>query len=424
MRPHLADRPAPAPNSPLGERAAVAVLGDSRADVAREALRIARAESQSRPVLLVDLLGQGSTLDQMFGDEDPHGVSDAARYGVSLSRLARPVPRADSLYLVAGGAESALVDDVLGDRIWGSWTDQCRKAGALLVVAGPADLPMVERAVDQLEGFVMVGDATVPPTHAPLLGRIVAPRRRGHALTTKPRRITDEEIAVVGPGRSRRTWWLAAGITLGAAAVSVAGWAVATGRLGPTPSETFFPPRGSVPIVMPGDPAPGDVVSPLPAAGAVEWSVELASVSSLAGALARVRQSIDELPVPTLAVSRPSTDGPTWYRLLAGAFASKQSADSLLAALRDRGVLDPGGGQVVRTPLAWLIEEGVDPATLDDDLFRWRTVGVPAYALFDAGRARIYAGAFETDSAAQLFRSVLDSLNLHATLVPRVGRIR
>jgi hypothetical protein len=87
-------------------------------------------------------------------------------------------------------------------------------------------------------------------------------------------------------------------------------------------------------------------------------------------------------------------------------------------------VLDPAGGQVVRTPLAWLIEEGVDPATLDEDLFRWRTVGVPAYALFDAGRARIYAGAFETDSAAQLFRPVLDSLNLNATLVPRVGRIR
>jgi hypothetical protein len=79
---------------------------------------------------------------------------------------------------------------------------------------------------------------------------------------------------------------------------------------------------------------------------------------------------------------------------------------------------------VVRAPLAWLLQDGVDPATLEEELFRWRTVGVPAYALFDAGRARIYAGAFESDSAAQLFRPVLDSLTLNATLVPRVGRIR
>jgi hypothetical protein len=421
MKPPLTDRKAPSTSSPLGEHAAVAVLGDSRPDVAREALKIARSESQSRPVLLVDLLGDGSALDQMFGGDDPHGVSDAARYGLSLACVARAVPRADSLFVVHGGVESPLADDVLGDRLWGSWSEQCRKAGALLVVAGPADLPLVERAVDQLEGVVMVGDSKPPPTQAPVLGRITA-ARRGTAAT-RPRRITDEELAVVRRGSSRRRWWLVTVLALGTAAASVAGWAVATGRLLPRGSS-FFPTRESIPIVMPGDPGPDDIVAPLPVAGAVDWAVEIASVSSLPGALTRVRQSIDELPVPTLSASRPAGGGTTWYRLLVGAFTDERSADSLLAALRDRGVLDPGGGQVVRAPFAWLIEEGVDPAMLDDELFRWRTVGVPAYALYDSGRARIYAGAFESDSAAQLFRPVLDSLNLHATLVRRVGRIR
>lgn len=424
MKAPPADAPIAGESTPLGKRAAVAILGDSRVDVAREALRIARAESQNRPVLLVDLLGQGSTLDQMFGDDDHHGVSDAARYGISLSRLARPVPRADSLFLVHGGAESPLADDVLGDRLWGSWTEQCRKAGALLVVAGPADLPSMERAVDQLEGIVMVGDAMPPHSRAPLLGRIAAHRRRGVAPGTTPRRISHEEVAVVEQSRRGRRGWLVAGLTLGIGAIAVAGWGYLTGRLGPEASRSFFPPRSSIPIVMPGDPAPNDVVTPISVAGAVEWSVEIASVNTLAGAMARVRQSLNELPVPTLATSRPSGEGPTWYRLIAGAFADQRSADSLLAALRDRGVLDTGGGQVVRAPLAWLLQDGVDPATLEEELFRWRTVGVPAYALFDSGRARIYAGAFESDSAAQLFRPVLDSLTLNATLVPRVGRIR
>ena len=85
MRP---DRAVNSTGGPFGDRAAVAVVGESLSDVAREALKIARVESQSRPVLLVDLLGQGSALDELFADVDTHGVSDASRYGVSLGRVA------------------------------------------------------------------------------------------------------------------------------------------------------------------------------------------------------------------------------------------------------------------------------------------------------------------------------------------------
>src|SRR5687768_18268433 len=104
------DRAVNTTGGPFGDRAAVAVVGESLADVAREALKIARVESQSRPVLLVDLLGQGSALDKMAGVDDPHGVSDAARYGMSLGSVARPVPNADSLFVVSGGAETAQAD--------------------------------------------------------------------------------------------------------------------------------------------------------------------------------------------------------------------------------------------------------------------------------------------------------------------------
>lgn len=426
MRPPLADQPVrPSQATQLGDQAAIAVLGDHVPDVAREALKIARAESLTRPVLLVDLLGQDNSLGRLCADEDLHGVSDSVRYGLSLARVARPVPQTDALYVISGGVESPLADDVLKDGMWTSWTEQCRRAGALLVVAGPADLPAVGRTIDQLDGLVMIGDATPPPSHVPLLGRIPTTRRRTPVdVAAAPRRISPEEIAAVRQATPRWNRRVLAAAALGILALGLGavGWAVTTGRLaiggrGPATARAATPPS----------PTPEAATTIVPAADedARPWAVEIASVNSLPGALVRVRQSLGTLPVPTLAATHSATGGPTWYRLVAGAFATVESADSLLAALRAQGVLDPGGGRVIRAPLAWRLESDVGVAQLDERLFGWRTIGVPAYALYDArGVATIYAGAFESDSAARLFQPVLDSLNLHATLANRVGSIR
>lgn len=423
--PGLADRA-----DALWERAAVAVMGDSRPDVAREALRIARAESRSRPVLLVDLLGQGSALEDLFGDDDPHGVSDAARYGVSLARVARPVPNADSLFVVPGGAESPLADDVLADRLWGSWSEQCRRAGALLVVAAPADLPAVNKAIDQLDGVVMVGDAPPPATEAPLLGRVPTPRRRTPAdVSRAPRRVSPVEIEKVRRSsrspRRRAALLLTGGVVLLLAAGALGVRWVSSVRTGPAGRPAS---GATVPIVVPGDPIPTEVAAPLATAGRGDpapWTVELASVNSPSGAMARVRQVLDSVPVPTFAPIQPGGGSVTWYRLLAGAYPTREGADSLLASLRLRGALAPGAGAVLQAPLAWLLEEGVPDDALPARLFAWRQQGLPAYALIDpAGVTRVYVGAFASEAEARLLAPVLDSLTLHATLVPRVGSAR
>ena len=411
---------------PFHDRAAVAIVGESLADVAREALKIARVESQSRPVLLVDMLGQGSALDLMFADDDSHGVSDAARYGVSLARCARPVPNADSLFVVPGGHETPLADDVVSDHLWGSWSDQCRRAGALLVVAAPADLHFVGRAIDQLDGMVMIGDAAAPTTQTPLIGRVPSSRRRTVVEGT-PRTITPAEaeaVRVATPAPVRRSL-VAVGIAvLVVGGAFIAPWA--NGRIFQrTPqSET----AGTVPIVLPGDPAVATTVAApvvdLPP-GAAPWSVEVASVNSFNGAMARVRQALDSLPVPTFAATQPGGGSAVWYRMLAGAFASSESADSLLNALRQRGVLGPAAGRVVQAPFAWLLEESVTEDQLPIRLFGWRQQGLPAYALMDrSGITRIYAGAYQSEAEARLLTPTLDSLNLYATLAMRIGSIR
>jgi hypothetical protein len=422
----LDDRPArpTADAGPFGDRAAVAVVGESLGDVAREALKIARVESQSRPVLLVDLLGDGSALDEMFRDDDPHGVSDAARYGISLARVARPVPDADSLFVVPGGVESPQAADVLTDVMWGSWSDQCRRAGALLVVAAPADLPQVGKTIDQLDGVVMIGDAAVPATHVPVIGRV----RRGRSQVTEPpaRPITAEELeAVRGDGkielvRRIRLVAMASFAILGGLAVT---WWLngALNARAPASSSAFVEP-----IVMPGDPAPATPADGRAIAiGSVPWTVELVSLNTRGGAMARVRQSLDSFPVPTFATTQPGSGAAVWFRFLAGAFATSAEADWFLTALRERGILGPAAGRVVWAPLAWQLEEGVPEEDLDVRLFGWRQQGLPAYALIDeAGTTRIYIGAFENESEAHLLSPMLDSLNLNATLTTRVGSIR
>jgi hypothetical protein len=153
--------------------------------------------------------------------------------------------------------------------------------------------------------------------------------------------------------------------------------------------------------------------------------VEIASVNTLNGAMARVRQALDSLPAPTFSATQPAGGVATWYRLLAGAFSSSESADSLLAALRARGALEPAAGRVVQTPLAWLLEEGILEEQIPTRLFGWRQQGLPAYALVDQnGTSRIYFGAFENEAEARLLTPVLDSLNLYATLATRIGSVR
>jgi hypothetical protein len=180
------------------------------------------------------------------------------------------------------------------------------------------------------------------------------------------------------------------------------------------------------PITMPGDPVTvASAVTSTTVAGAVPWTVEVASVNTINGAMARVRQALDSLPVPTFAASRPGGGSVVWYRLLAGAFATAEQASAFLDALRQRGVLGPAAGKVVQAPLAWLLEEGVTEDQLSVRLFGWRQQGLPAYALIDpAGTSRIYFGAFENDAEARLLTPTLDSLNLYATLVTRVGSVR
>ena len=99
---------------PFHDRAAVAIVGESLADVAREALKIARVESQSRPVLLVDLLGPGQRAGRDVRATTTRTAFLMRRVMAFRWRASRGRCRTPTACLSCpGGAESPQADDVL-----------------------------------------------------------------------------------------------------------------------------------------------------------------------------------------------------------------------------------------------------------------------------------------------------------------------
>jgi hypothetical protein len=375
-------------------------------------MSLAREQAQHRRVVLFNLLGDGVTLARLFAGDDPHGASDGVRYGLSLRRISRALADVPHLLIVPGGAESPLSEDVLGSPRWTAWAEECRQSDALMVVAAPSTEPHIARLLDQLDGMIVVGSGAAPASRARMLWRVGpsrrAPRRAGPPFTKQPAHRRVPRLVLLGAGVlaiAVGAWWARSallGRTRAAAGDSLAAQGLAAG-----------PPVAAPPSVL------TDTMEMAP------WSVELASVNSAAGALLRVREAVDSVPVPTYSPTLLGATSAPWYRLVAGAYVRMESADSLLAALRDRGVVEAAAGRVIRTPYAWLVEDNVPPELMPERLFAWRQQGLPAYALFGAaGFVRIYVGAFESEAEARLFAPALDSLNIHATLSARVGSVR
>lgn len=385
-------------------RHAIGIVGDRAADVAAHAVRIAKEAAAERPVLLFNLLGDDVLPAKLVADDSWEGITEAARHGVSLARVARPMPGNPGISVVPGGAESPLQREVLWDRVWDRWIARCREDGTLCLIAAPADRDDVGVLLDRLDGIVVIGDA-IPFSRARVLQRVRDEQQPRAWRRTPPR------LAAKRARRRNRLGWGAGAVAIVAIAWAARSFTIANREVAPGPGTA----DGSV----------AAAALSLDVAGLVAWSVELASVNSAAGALLRVRQIVDSVPVPTYSATAPGATPAPWYLLLAGAYADVPAAESLLAALRDRGVIEPAAGRVVRTPYTWLIEERVPPDDVAERLFAWRQLGLPAYALWDTeGLLRIYAGAFETEAQARLFAPALDSLDIHATLVPRVGSIR
>jgi len=140
--------------------------------------------------------------------------------------------------------------------------------------------------------------------------------------------------------------------------------------------------------------------------------VQLAAYASLDKALAHADRLAADVGVPALVTPVPqSGNGPVWYRVLAGSYATRAAAGTARAGLWRRGIVAEGVGDLLLAPYSYHA-----PAGASLDMLRRR--GLPAVRW---SNGVILLGAFEGPDQAAYTQAALRHAGVRANLLPRMG---
>jgi hypothetical protein len=427
---------------------AIVVVGTDPIATAETALGIARVQAVHRRVALGDLIGEAPPIQALVQSEDPHGVVDSFLYGVSLSKIAQPVPDSGELFVMPTGIGPVDYEELFGNDRWRRLIAGFREVGALLVIAAPATAPMVHALVDVSDGAVIVGD--VVPAEVAVAQSLawVRPRRtatapsaadveRAGSAASGP---TDIPVVREEPNRAPRlvaaavAFLLLAGLAYWGMGVysqrravqratADSASAVAAARVRVTDSVARVR-RDSIardslerlgadsfPVYSPANPADS--------AAAVGYSILLSKYNTKSGAILDLFGRFSRLPASTYGMESPSR----FYLLLAGAFPSRAAAESLLVRLRVQGTLARDFGSVDRYPLAFLVDSAVTAREAPARLTRYHARGLPVYGLRQPnGTVRLFFGAYANPEQASLAVPQVREAGMRPLLMYRTGR--
>lgn len=422
----------------LNDAHLVLVLGDDRRTTALAALGIARAQSSRRRVALGDLLGDAEPIHRLLNTDDPHGLADSFLYGVSINKIAQPVPQFGELYVLPTGSEMPGYADIFKNARWRRLAAGFHETGSLLVVAAPADADHVIDIVGLTDGVVLVGDANLPGLGADRLVGRIAPAEvpvEAAAAASSP---NGEAPAAAAPTRSRVRLSPAAlgGGVLALGLVVIGIWLAARPLVrGHEPlwlrRRSSASEAGTVPSTLdsmrPDSTASAATsllrpANPADSANAAAYAVVVARFNTLLGAQIWLQTKAHDLPSPTLTPFR--VNGETWFRAIVGSYPTRAQADSLLAALSLEGLSRPDSANVIRAPLAFQVDS-VTAEAVPALIKYWAARGQPYYALRQQdGSARLYTGAFQSAAEAALYlQSIPSGGNVKQVLVYRIGRV-
>lgn len=410
---------------------ALVVVGVDPVTTGRVAVAIGRSQATKRRVAVGDLFAESPPIQALVRSEDPHGIVDSFLYGVSLTKIAQPVPDAGQLFVMPSGTEPPIYEEILPNHRWQRLAAGFREVGALLILAAPANAPHIEDLVAATDGAILVGHGV--PAKLPVVRVISSVREtpaKGFEMPAlpPPRRWTRKRVGII------------AGVVLTLALAGIAGWlamrplASTMHRIGPKPDTTKGAAaiasaiRPDTAVVASGGDSVTALTPPLVAnaedsAAAAAYSVELMAANTQAGAIMKVQKDGQKLPAATFSPILDS-QGSQWYKVVAGASVERTAAESLLVSLRRQKLLDSTTGSVVRLPFAFLIDSELPPAAVPELISVNREHGIPAYALRqENGRSWLLVGAFESVEQAQLYAETLRTSGLRPVLVYRKGRI-
>jgi hypothetical protein len=435
----------------LGSYSAVVVTSSDPIAASHVALGIARSEAAHRRVVVGDLVGDIPSLRSLVKDEDPHGITDSFLYGVSFNKIGYPVEGTENLYVMPSGTDPQIDDGILRNPRWTKLAEGFGEATSLLLLVTPSDSPGLSDLIDQLDGAVLVKDAELSGAPSALvLARVASPtptlKIPLHNITARAAswRIGERAANWMTSARAgnwrRQRWFYPALAVIALILIVAVGGAIMLSRVGVKSRRSVAMPA-PVPVVTKPIPAPTPppprpppetlYVAP-PAnvndsASAALFAVELLVANTAEGANLFVRKNGAALPAAAVSPVVFGSERSTWYQVTAGAYRTRNQADSLLLALRSSGIIrDTSGVSVTRTPLALVVDSVPTQGGIGDAvsaaLDKYAARGLQVYALMqDDGGALIYAGAFATaDQSAPLIRT-LRGAGLKPKLVYRTG---
>jgi hypothetical protein len=428
---------------------AIVVVGTDPVATAETALGIARVQAVHRRVAVGDLLGDAPPIQALVRGEDPPGLIDSFQFGVSLSKIAQKVPESGELFVMPTGTGLVDYEEIFGNDRWRRLIAGFREVGALLIIAAPADAPMIHALVDVTDGAVIVGDVVPPEVSVAQSLAWVRPRRGAPPMAAPDEAVAaagDAEpapvpVARTGPAVSQRLIGAMLGLLVLAVLVYVGAGAysrrraeqqaaadsaaaVAAARVRVTDSIARIR-RDSItrdslsrlatdsfPVYSPAN--PGD------SAAAVGYAILLSKYNTKSGAILDLFGRFARLPASTYGMESPSR----FYLLLAGAFPTRASAESLLVRLRVDGTLARDFGSVDRYPLAFLVDSAVTLRDAPARLNRYHARGLPVYGLRQVnGSVRLYFGAYANAEQASLAVPQVREAGMRPLLIYRTGRV-
>jgi len=384
---------------------ALVALTDDLQWAAKAAWDIARiAARDGRRVALVDLNLERPVLHEIVGIPPTEGIVDALERGASLNEAAREVM---GVFFIPAGSQTARASEMYAHPRWPKLRAGFGSEGALLLVfISLSGLSQLSSAAD---GALVLAPEGVDPDFSlgvgggrdiPLFGIV---RDRWLPSATHRTSPTGVPMTVAGEPPKRRRF-RAALVALVIAGLAVGGWALLAR------ARESVDTKGHA-LTAPTAPPP-----PPPSTALVRdtlgWTVQLAAYASMDKALAHADRLAADAGVPALVTPvLQGENGPVWYRVVAGSYATRPEAAEARGDLWHRGVVSEGIGDLLLAPYSYHAPAGTSLDSL-------RRRGLPAVRW---SNGVVLLGAFEAPDQAAYTQAALKRAGVRANLLPRMG---